>query len=241
MSENVDNKDTIKKTKSKFLRDKKNILILILIALLVIFVVLFCRSAINQAEIIDLQSQVQTLSDSNNKLSLKVENSENKITELENDRNEIKRKSETLQSKKDSLETEIQQLKETNDTLRSQISTLKKNSNSTKRTSTSTSTSLSVVGVWTSSVTDTEFSIEDHASVRKTFSTKYEFKNNGDFYVNNTKVGSYKDGSIFFKDSNDTNYRNALYKFSGNNLYVNLYQNSTDICVSTDFFKCIKN
>lgn len=241
MSENVDSKDTIKKTKSKFLRDKKNILILILIALLVIFVVLFCRSTINQAEIVDLQSQVQTLSDYNNKLSLKVENSENKITELEDDRNAIKSKSETLQSKKDSLETEIQQLKETNDTLRSQISTLKKNSNSTKRASTSTSTSLSVVGVWTSSVTDTEFSIEGHASVRKTFSTKYEFKSNGDFYVNNTKVGSYKDGSIFFKDSNDTNYRNALYKFSGNNLYVNLYQNSTDICVSTDFFKCTKN
>lgn len=241
MDENIDSKDNIEKTKLKFFKDKKNILILILIVLLLILVTLFCRSTINQSKMIDLQSQIQTLSDSNKQLSLKVENSEAKITELENDRNTIKSESETLQSEKDSLETELLQLKDTNDTLKSQIATLKKDSNSTKGNSTSSSSSPSVVGVWTSSVTDTEFSVETHTSSKKTFSTKYEFKSNGDFYVNNTKVGTYKDGSIFFKDSNDTNYRNALYKFSENDLCVNLYQNSTDICVSTDFFKCTKN
>ena len=170
MDENIDSKDNVEKPKLKFFKDKKNILILILIVLLLILVTLFCRSTINQSKMIDLQSQIQTLSDSNKQLSLKVENSEAKITELENDRNTIKSESETLQSEKDSLETELQQLKDTNDT-----------------------------------------------------------------------VGTYKDGSILFKDSNDTNYRNALYKFSENDLYVNLYQNSTDICVSTDFFKCTKN
>lgn len=233
MNENIDSKDKVEKTKLKFFKDRKNILILILIVLLLIFMVLFCISTIKQSKIIDLQSQIQILSDSNNQLSLKVENSEAKITELENDRNTIKSESETLQSEKDSLEAELQQLKNTNDTLRSQIAT--------KGNSSSSTTSPSVVGVWVSSVTASEFSVEDHVSLKKTFSTKYEFKSNGDFYVNDTKVGTYKDGSIFFKDSNDANYRNALYKFSENDLYVNLYQNSKDICVSTDFFKCTKN
>ena len=237
----MENNQNIKKP---FWKDIKNIVILVLLISLIIVGILFFRSTLNQNQIYDLQSQIQTLTTSNNELSSQIENNSTKIAELENNNTILQNEKETLVTEKTTLETEIQQLKNDNATLTSQIASLKKSSNTNKTptsSNTSSATSSFEVGVWSTSVTDNEFSRETHTSKEVTYTTKYEFKNNGDFYVNGNKVGTYKDGSIFFKDSNDPNYRTASYKLNNNILYVNLYQNSSDICVSTNFYECKKN
>lgn len=231
-------------TKKPFWKDIKNIVILLLLILLIIVGVLFFRNCLNQNQIYDLQSQIQTLTTSNNELSSQIEGNSTKIAELENNNTILKNEKEALVTEKTTLETEIEQLKNNIATLNSQIASLKKSSNTNKTptsTNTSNTTSPFEVGVWSSVVTTSEFSRETFTSKEVTYTTKYEFKSNGDFYVNDNKVGTYKDGSIFFKDSNDPNYRTASYNLNNNILYVNLYQDSANIVVSSNFYECKKN
>lgn len=230
-----ENNETTKTNFKRTWTDKKNVIIIILIILLFILGISFFRSTVNQTQISDLQSQIQNLTASNNELSSQIEENKTKIAELENNNSLLQNEKNTLTVEKSTLETELQQLKNDNATLNSQISSLKKSS------STSQKVSSSIVGIWNTTITTTEFFPETHTDKEVSYTTTYEFKNNGDFYVNGNKVGTYKDNSIFFKDSNDPNYRTASYKLENSILYVNLYQSNTDICVSTDYYKCNKN
>ena len=217
-------------TKKSFWKDIKIIIILILFVLLIIVSVLYIISMTNKNKIYDLQAQIQDLNTSNNELSSQIEENKTKISELENNNN-------VLQQEKEALQTEIQQLENDKTNLSSQLAKSKKSSSTTNTTKPTTS---SIVGIWSSSVTAPEYSSETHTSQEVTYTTTYEFKDNGDFYVDGNKVGTYKDNSIFFKDSNDPNYRTASYNFKNNILYVNLYQGKNDIYVSTNFYKCEK-
>lgn len=87
-------------------------------------------------------------------------------------------------------------------------------------------------------VKDTKYFYDPFESIEETYTTIYEFKPNGEFYINKNKVGIYYNNNILFKDSNDDYYRLAHYYFIDNDLYVNLYFNNEDILSSTNFYKC---
>ena len=214
--------------KKSFWKDIKNIVIIILVILLITIGILFFRSITNLNRIYDLQSQIQNLTALSNDLSSQIEENKVKISELENNNNILQEEKETLVTEKTSLETEIQQLKDENAGLNSQISALKKSSSST---SSNTSPNSTIIGSWKTTISESD----------NVYTTIYEFKSNGDFYINQCKVGTYQNGSILFKDSNDPNFRSATYNMTNGILYVNLYQHDTDIWVSTDFYKCDKN
>lgn len=220
----MENNQNIKKP---FWKDIKNIIILVLLMSLIVVGVLFFRSQLNQNQIYDLQSQIQTLTTSNNELSSQIEDNSTKIAELENNNTILQNEKETLVTEKTTLETEIQQLKNDNATLTSQIASLKKSSSSS---ASSTNSNSAIIGSWKTTITESD----------TVYTTIYEFKSNGDFYINQTKVGTYQNGSILFKDSNDPNFRSAAYNMTNGILYVNLYLHDTDIWVSTDYYKCEK-
>lgn len=241
----------IKENKIVLSKDKKIIIILsILTILLFMFgIVLLININKNQSQIRELQSQttnlnsiISSLNNSNNDLSSKIENNKSKIEELENNNNQLQSTKEEIEKEKDSLknknanlETDIKQLKRIYSSLNSKISSTQNAVSNNKSVEQAYE-----VGMWSSTVTYPEYSQTTNKREEVTTITEYNFKDNGDFYINREKIGTYKNGSIFFKDPNDSNYRTALYKIYNNTLYVNLYKTSRNIYVSTSFYECTK-
>ena len=241
----------VKESKIVLSKDKKIIIVLsiLIVSLFVFGIVLLINVDKNQSQIRELQAQtsdlhsiISSLNNSNNDLSSKVEDNKSKIEELENnnailqnDKEKIENEKNTLKSKNENLETDIKQLKKDYSSLNSTISSVK---NVTLDT-TSVEPSYEV-GIWSSTATHPEYSTITNAFEDVIYTTEYNFKSNGELYINGEKVGTYKDGSTFFKDANDLNYRTALYKIYNNTLYVNFYKTSENICVSSSFYECIK-
>lgn len=95
-----------------------------------------------------------------------------------------------------------------------------------------------IIKSWKTTVIDNVYSTDSHEETQETYVTVYEFKENGDFYINKNKVGTYSNNYILLKDSNDTNFRVANYYYVNDTLYMNLYFNTKDIVISTDFYEC---
>lgn len=215
--------DSTKNSKNKFYKDKKNIIILVLIMLLLITGTILCISILSKKD----------LTSANNSLQAKIEETKATITELEGSNSTLQEEINTLKKEKQQLESEKNN---------SNYKTTNSEKKPTSSTQTTTSTpSNPIIGSWKTYVTDSVFDFETHRTIEKNFTTIYEFKEDGSFYVNYNKVGTYKDGTIFFKDSNDPDFRSASYNMTNGILYMNLYQNDTDICVSSSFYECTKN
>ena len=172
-------------------------------------------------DIDNLKQQYTQFLDNNQK----VNNYENKIDSLDNNIN-------TLDNKINTIEKEI-------DLLNNNISSDKKEESNFPNTS-NESVNNEIIGKWSTTITDTIYSPDTHKENQETYVTLYEFKENGDFYINENKIGTYNNNDILLKDSNDYQYRMAHYYYIDNNLYVNLYYNNKNISISTYFYKCDK-
>lgn len=176
---------------------------------------LIYNSTIQLKEDIDNLKQQYTQFLDNNQ---KVNNYENKI--------------DTLDNKINTIEKEI-------DLLNNNISSDKKEESNFPNTS-NESLNNEIIGKWSTTITDTIYSPDTHKENQETYVTLYEFKENGDFYINENKIGTYNNNDILLKDSNDYQYRMAHYYYIDNDLYVNLYYNNKNISISTYFYKCDK-
>ena len=175
-----------------------------------------------QEDIDDLNKQYNKILDNNQK----VDNYENTIDSLDNNM-------DTLENKINTLEKEI-------DLLNNNISSNEKEEPNLPNTS-NESLNNEIIRKWNTTITDIVYSPDTYKEIQETYVTSYEFKENGDFYINGNKIGTYNDNNnIFLRDSNDDQYRMAHYYYIDNNLYVNLYYNNKDIVINTDFYKCDK-
>ena len=176
---------------------------------------LIYNSTIQLKEDIDNLKQQYTQFLDNNQ---KVNNYENKI--------------DTLDNKINTIEKEI-------DLLNNNISSDKKEESNFPNTS-NESLNNEIIVKWSMTIIDTIYSPDTHKENQETYVTLYEFKENGDFYINENKIGTYNNNDILLKDSNDYQYRMAHYYYIDNDLYVNLYYNNKNISISTYFYKCDK-
>lgn len=95
------------------------------------------------------------------------------------------------------------------------------------------------IGKWQSVVLDYDYT-QSHTSEKYSFTTIYEFGDNGEFYINGNKTGTFKNNYIIFKDSNDPSFRIGYYFYIDTALYINLYMNKIDIVLSSDLYECNK-
>lgn len=144
------------------------------------------------------------------------------------DISEIKENINTLDNKFSSISNDIDKI----DNLNKKVDSLN------IKLSSSNNIDNKLIQSWKTTVKDTKYFHDSFESIEETYITIYEFKPNGEFYINKNKVGIYYNNNILFKDSNDDHYRLAHYYFIDNDLYVNLYFNNEDILSSTNFYKC---
>lgn len=169
------------------------------------------------------------------KLNEEIDNLKQQYTQFLDDNqkvNNYENKIDTLDNKINTIEKEI-------DLLNNNISSDKKEESNFPNTS-NESLNNEIIGKWSTTITDTIYSPDTHKENQETYVTLYEFKENGDFYINENKIGTYNNNDILLKDSNDYQYRMAHYYYIDNNLYVNLYYNNKNISISTYFYKCDK-
>lgn len=214
---------------------KKNILIIILSSLLIVF------NAFLSFKVITLSKNYDNLQLSLNK---KIDSLPHDIPSInyDTDIDGLKKENNNLKSSIVALNESLFILQNSTNTLETKLSSLKTESsnnskaiNNVKRdldnlNSNSKANNYRTSSTWSSIVTDR--GIE--------YATTYEFKDNGDFYVNDKKVGSYFDGSILLKDSNDQQYRAGNYYQIDNKMYINFYETDTDIYISSSFIECEK-
>lgn len=83
---------------------------------------------------------------------------------------------------------------------------------------------------------------EDELPYKETVETIYEFKSNGDFYINDQKIGTYNSGNIFYKSEKDELTMTANYYIDKNILYIDIYESQTKKIMHclTAVYKCEK-
>lgn len=220
---------------------KKNIFIYVLLIILLFYCILLTIQVINiskkynnlQIAMSENLGNVQSEEYSDN-YNAKIEMLENEIHALQTENSTSQHDDEI-----NSIKKEIKQLKTQYNSLpdysknitnlENKINILEDNYSSTQQTN-------NIIGKWKTTVETRDF----FTDAPITCVTIYEFKSNGDFYINENKVGTYSNNYIFFKDANDEQYRVGNYYYFDNNLYLNSFANTQDILVSSNFYKCEK-
>lgn len=188
-------------------------------------------------------------------LSIKTNNLNQQLCDLNESINNLKQDNiNALYEKNEEIQSLNKKLDNANSRLnqyKTKISNVKKE---TKRNSRKLENKLSninnnvVIGKYKSIVKDvfainsTEF-LEGKSQYEETVETIYEFKGNGDFYINNQKIGTYNSGNILLECANDKLPKTkANYYIDKNVLYINIYVSQTKkICSVLDaVYKCEK-
>lgn len=222
-----------------------------------ILIILF---SILSFQIITINKQYNALQNSISKTSENLSNNfsnidcpsrvdalENSINNLQNEINILKSENtfESYDSLFNVLEQDIKNLKQKYNTLlncSNTINALKEKIDILENiylTTQSDNNNSRIVGKWKTDVISFNPSVNKIEEIN--FTTIYEFKDNGDFYINDENVGIYFDNCIFFKDSNDKSFRVGHYYDIDNNLYIDLFFNGRDIVSDFYFYKCEKN
>lgn len=223
---------------------KKDIFMYAILIILSLLVLLLIFQVINISE---KYNELQTASSKNlNTVQTELSSTTYSSKVLENEINTLK--TENVSNQYDntinSIKEEINELKSKYNSLPNyskDITNLEKKTNLLENNYlSSTKIHSNIIRKWKTTVETEELSDESHTINKITCTTKYEFKSNGDFYINENKVGIFADNYIFFKDANDEQYRTANYYYIDNNLYLNLFATTKDIIVSTSFYNCEK-
>ncbi len=226
---------------------KKDIFIYVILTILFFSCVLLVIQIININEKYDKLQIAMTENSNNVQVEDYKSNYSSEIETLKNEINTLK-KNNIFKQYDDTIsliKEDVKSLKNKYNSIpdhSKDISTLEKKINSLNDNYLSLQqTNNKIVGKWKTTITITEFSVDDHTTKDVTYTTLYEFKSNGDFYINNNKVGTFSDNDVLLKDLNDEQYRAGHYYYVDDNLYLNFYATSKNITISTDFYKCEKN